>query len=258
MNQDAIQYVAFELIRIDDFQNCRRTITDIGEIAASIKTTGLLHPLTVRKVGEDDYVLRAGFRRYAALEKLNLTEVGFEVVPVLILEGPEKDDSIINLGENILQKSLSWLQVADAVARLFDEGHPVQELADKFGKSSSWVSTRIIISRRLSADVLAAVEGEYINLTEALQLSGLAKEEQDAKIEEMLDSPSNYQKMREELRAKRDPRPGIKAIRLQLKELRAYDRPEDAEHRAGVIAALEWAAGTNTVVSNMYHPAASE
>ncbi len=257
MNPDSIQHVPFDLVEVDGFTNCRKELTKIGELSASIKETGLLNPITVREKGGVFYV-RAGFRRFAALQALNKTETGFESIPVRVLDGPEEDDGVINLGENILQESLSWRQVADSVARLHEEGHKVKDLAAKFGKSTSWVGTRIIIAKRMSKLIQAAIEGEYITLTEALQLAGLSKEEQEAKLEAMLDSPSAYAEMRDELRSKRDPRPGIKDLRLRTKEINTYEREEDSDWRAGVRQGLLYAQGADTTIASLFHPPASE
>lgn len=256
MNPDAIQHVPFDSVDIDAFENCRKELTRIDELAASIRETGLLNPITVREKDGVFYV-RAGFRRFAAIQELNKTDFGFEQIPVRVLDGPEEDDGIVNLGENILQESLSWRVVADAVARLKDEGHSVADLATKFGKSQSWVSTRIVIAKKLSKLVQAAVEGEYLTLTEALQLAGLDKAEQEERLEQMLDNPKAYADMRAELRSKRDPRPGIKELRLRTKELNDYRQEEDAEWRAGVRQGLLYAQGADTTLASLFHPPTS-
>ena len=66
MNPNAIQHVPFDLVETDGFENCRKELTKIGELAASIKETGLLNPITVRE-RDGAYYVRAGFRRFAAL-----------------------------------------------------------------------------------------------------------------------------------------------------------------------------------------------
>ena len=64
--------VDIDAIVVDSDTNPRRRLRNVDELAASIRTYGLLQPLVVREVGgpRDQYLLVAGHRRRAALKLL--------------------------------------------------------------------------------------------------------------------------------------------------------------------------------------------
>ncbi len=112
----------------------------LAELAASIKTRGLLQPLVVRRVG-DHYELLAGERRFRAAQM-----VGLDRLPALIREG---DDPLeIALIENLQREDLSPLEESEALAALIERhGYSHREIGDLLGKSRPYVSNMLALTK---------------------------------------------------------------------------------------------------------------
>lgn len=110
--------------------------TALTELANSIKTQGLIQPITVRPIGSGRYEIIAGERRYRASELAGLTEV-----PVIIKEIDDHHALSIALIENIQREDLNPLEEAQGIQRLIREFNYTHEsCALAIGRSRSAVS----------------------------------------------------------------------------------------------------------------------
>ncbi|PLX74416.1 MAG: chromosome partitioning protein ParB [Azoarcus sp.] len=111
-----------------------RTRMDPGsleELAASIKAQGVMQPILVRLVGEDEYEIIAGERRWRAAQIAGLDEV-----PCLVREIPDEAALAMSLIENIQREDLNPLEEAGGIQRLIDEfAMTHQQAADAVGRS---------------------------------------------------------------------------------------------------------------------------
>ena len=88
----------------------RKNLGDIGALMESMKTHGLLNPITVTNKGE----LIAGHRRLESAKRL-----GWEYVDVVVLDEPDAIEKLeIEIEENTQRKALSPDELADAYVRL--------------------------------------------------------------------------------------------------------------------------------------------
>jgi len=116
-----------------------RTRMDEGslyELAASIRSQGVMQPILVRPVGADRYEIIAGERRFRAAQMAGLTEV-----PVLVKQVPDTAALAMALIENIQREDLNPLEEAQGVQRLireFDFTH--EQAAAAIGRSRSATS----------------------------------------------------------------------------------------------------------------------
>jgi ParB family transcriptional regulator, chromosome partitioning protein len=105
----------------------------LAELAASIRTQGLMQPLLVRPVDRDRYELIAGERRWRAAQM-----AGLEEVPALVREVPDDATLAMALIENIQREDLNPMEEAAGVQRLIDEFKMTHEqAADSVGRSRS-------------------------------------------------------------------------------------------------------------------------
>ena len=88
----------------------------LAELAASIRSQGLMQPLLVRPVDRDRYELIAGERRWRAAQM-----AGLEEVPVLVREVADEAALALSLIENIQRENLNPMEEAAGVQRLIDE-----------------------------------------------------------------------------------------------------------------------------------------
>jgi ParB family chromosome partitioning protein len=105
----------------------------LAELAASIRSQGLMQPLLVRAVDRDRYELIAGERRWRAAQM-----AGLEEVPVLVRDVPDDAALAMSLIENIQRENLNPMEEAAGVQRLVDEFRMTHEqAADAVGRSRS-------------------------------------------------------------------------------------------------------------------------
>jgi ParB family chromosome partitioning protein len=140
----------------------------LAELAASIKTRGLLQPIVVRRL-TDGYRLLAGERRFRAA-----TLAGLDRVPALIRDGD--DDLEVALIENLQREDLSPLEEAEALALLIERHeYSHREVADLLGKSRPYVSNTLALNK-LPESVKADLHREGLNLSREI-LMGIARQE---------------------------------------------------------------------------------
>lgn len=143
----------------------------LKELAASIKGTGLIQPIVVRKIG-DQFEIIAGERRWRASKLAGLSEV-----PVVIRELSDKDAFAIALVENIQREDLNPLEEASAYRRLVDEfGFTQNELAETVGKSRSGVANTMRLLQLPTAVQNYVISGQ-LSAGHARSLIGFSKSE---------------------------------------------------------------------------------
>jgi ParB family chromosome partitioning protein len=105
----------------------------LAELAASIRSQGLMQPLLVRPVDRERYELIAGERRWRAAQM-----AGLEEVPALVREVPDDAALAMSLIENIQRENLNPMEEAAGIQRLVEEFKMTHEqAADAVGRSRS-------------------------------------------------------------------------------------------------------------------------
>lgn len=114
----------------------------LSELCESIKSYGILNPLTVR-ARNGGYELVAGERRLRAAKLAGLTEV-----PCILLDIDIQDSNLIALIENLQRRDLDFIEEAAGIARLMQQYHlSQQEAARRLGKSQSAVANKLRLLR---------------------------------------------------------------------------------------------------------------
>jgi ParB family transcriptional regulator, chromosome partitioning protein len=115
----------------------------LEELAASIRESGMVQPILVRRAGGERYQIIAGERRWRAAQAL-----GMAAVPVVVRD--VADDRLLELAlvENIQREELSPLEEAQAFHRLQEELRLTQEeVARKVGRDRSTVANTLRLLR---------------------------------------------------------------------------------------------------------------
>ena len=124
----------------------RREFDEAGvkELAESIRSEGLLQPVTVRKV-KDGYELIAGERRFRAFKLL-----GQKTITARVLEASDNASAVLALVENLQRTDLNPVEEALGVASLMRDFNLTQEaVADRLGKPRASIANLV---RLLSLD----------------------------------------------------------------------------------------------------------
>jgi ParB family chromosome partitioning protein len=140
----------------------------LRELADSITAQGMVQPIVVRPVGERQYEIIAGERRWRAAQIAGLADV-----PVVIYEVDDQSAMAMALIENIQRDDLNPLEEAGALHRLlneFDLTH--QQVAQAVGKSRTTV-TNLIRLLDLNLEVKEMVERGEIEMGHARALLAL-------------------------------------------------------------------------------------
>lgn len=153
----------------------RREFDDdsLAELAASIKQQGVLQPLIVRKLDEQQFEILAGERRWRAAQLAELTEV-----PVIIKKVDNETAMAIALVENLQREDLNSLDQAHAMQRLISECDLThQQVADLLGKSRTAVSNFVRLLS-LSEEVKQRLQQRLLDMGHARALLTLSHEKQ--------------------------------------------------------------------------------
>lgn len=116
--------------------NPRKNIGDVTDLAASIKTNGLLTPLSVVPNGER-YRVIAGHRRLAACK-----QAGIGAVPCFVLQLDPLQQLEAMVTENCQREQLTVLEEADAIQGMLDLGATTASVAHRLGRSGDYVRDR--------------------------------------------------------------------------------------------------------------------
>lgn len=143
----------------------------IDELAASIKTHGILQPIVVRRRSEHQYEIVAGERRWRASQRAGLTEIDAVVIDIA-----EKDTLTVALVENVQRRDLNAIEEAEAYHRLHTElGYSQAEIAQAVGKERATVANALRLLK-LPQSVRQMVLNDEISMGHARALLSLEDE----------------------------------------------------------------------------------
>jgi len=158
--------------------NPRRSFNEaaLSELAASIRSQGVLSPLLVRPVSQNTYEIVAGARRYRAAQR-----GGVEHVPVRIVELTDAQALETSIVENLQRRDVHPLDEAQgfaALMRLEEPKYSIEQIGAKCGKSPSYIAARLRLTELAPAAVEAFTKDE-IGVGHALLLAKLQPHEQE-------------------------------------------------------------------------------
>lgn len=141
---------------------------ELMNLAKSIKTYGLIQPLTVRSLGGDKFQLISGERRMRASKIAGLTEV-----PAYVRIADDQAMLEMALVENIQRADLNSVEVAISYQRLIDECELThEELSHRVGKNRSTI-TNYIRLLKLPPVIQNAVKKDQLSMGHARALAGV-------------------------------------------------------------------------------------
>jgi ParB family chromosome partitioning protein len=160
--------------RLDQLETGRyqpRTKMDEGalaELAASIRSQGLMQPILVRPITGERYEIIAGERRWRAARIAELDEV-----PIVVRDVPDRSALAMALIENIQREDLNPLEEASGLQRLVEEFRLThQEVADAVGRSRTAV-TNLLRLLSLQRPVQELVQAGTLEMGHARALLAL-------------------------------------------------------------------------------------
>ena len=144
----------------------------LAELADSIRTLGLIQPITVKRDGEK-YLIISGERRWRASQL-----AGIETLPAYIRDVDDENLHAMALVENIQREDLNAIEIALGLKRLIEECGLTQDaLADKVGKKRSTVANYLRLLNLPNEVQLALKEG-LISAGHAKAIASLSERKQ--------------------------------------------------------------------------------
>lgn len=188
-NRPTIRRGGIIYLRIDDISpnpvQPRKIFDDdaLKELSESIRSYGILNPLTVRLRG-GKYELVAGERRLRAARLAGLREV-----PCILLDVNMEDASLIALVENLQRRDLDFIEEAVGINRLIRMfGMSQEEAARRIGKSQSAVANKLRLLK-LPQDILDSLRANGLTERHGRALLRLPRaEEQRAALEFIIEN----------------------------------------------------------------------
>ncbi len=146
------------------------------ELADSIRTFGLIQPITVRRKGDGKYQIISGERRYRASIMAGMD------MPAYIRDASEQGMLEMAIVENIQRENLDPIEVAMSYQRLMEECRLTQEqMADRVGKKRASVANQLRLLK-LPAKVQHDLKVGLVSVGHAKVLLGV----EDPSAQEML------------------------------------------------------------------------
>ena len=144
-----IIYKKLDEITVTREERQRSDVSNVKELAESMRRLGLIHPITVTRGNE----LVAGERRLLAAK-----ELGWESIAACILEDlPDEDRLLVQLEENIRRKDISWQDRVEAVCTIADiltQDHEMshKKMGEYMGQSATTLGEHLQIGRAIAGD----------------------------------------------------------------------------------------------------------
>ena len=153
----------------------------IGELAESIKSLGIIQPVTVRKVDRNQYQLVTGERRYRAAKS-----IGFDRIPAYVRIANDQEALEMALVENIQRRDLDPIEIALSYQRLIDEIQLTQnQLSERVGKKRSTVANYIRLLK-LDPIIQTGMRDGFLSMGHGRALINVEESEKQLEIYEKI------------------------------------------------------------------------
>lgn len=172
-----LQRIPISRIRPNPFQP-RREIdtTELAELEQSLKSSGLLQPITVRRRG-DAFELIAGERRFRAASNLGWTEIS-----AIVRDYDDRTMLVLALVENLQRADLNAIEEARGYRRLIEDFQLTQQqVAEAVGKDRTTV-TNLLRVLTLPEEVQQLVETGALTSGHARALLALSADHSPSEV----------------------------------------------------------------------------
>ncbi|MDD4054441.1 MAG: ParB/RepB/Spo0J family partition protein [Bacteroides sp.] len=149
----------------------------LNELATSIAEIGIIQPITLRQISDNEYQIIAGERRYRASQK-----AGLKTVPAYIRTADDENMMEMALIENIQREDLNAVEIALAYQHLIDEYELTQErLSERISKNRATIANYLRLLK-LPAPVQMALKKREIDMGHARALLTLKETKLQVKL----------------------------------------------------------------------------
>jgi ParB family chromosome partitioning protein len=189
-----------ELQKIQPNPEQPRTIFEeetLQELATSIRSLGVIQPITLREIGQDQYMIISGERRYRAS-----LMAGLDSIPAYIKTAADENVVEMALIENIQREDLNSIEIALAYQKLIDNyGLTQEKLSERVGKKRATIANYLRLLK-LPAEIQMGLKDRKIDMGHARALIPIEDPEvQLALYEQILEEGLSVRNVEEIVRA---------------------------------------------------------
>lgn len=184
--------------------NPRKTFDDakLEELAQNIEEQGLLQPITVRKISDEEthideetgevvsieprYEIVCGERRFRAWNLLANKSSKYNEIPCIIREMTDEQAFDAMITENLQRQDVDPVEEAIAFSLLLENGNAIEDIAIRFGKSIRFVQDRVKL-KGLIPELIEMLRKDLIPISGAMLLAKLDADAQKEFLEDEID-----------------------------------------------------------------------
>lgn len=184
--------------------NPRKTFDDakLEELAQNIEEQGLLQPITVRKINDEEthideetgevvsieprYEIVCGERRFRAWNLLANKSSKYNEIPCIIREMTDEQAFDAMITENLQRQDVDPVEEAIAFSLLLENGNAIEDISIRFGKSIRFVQDRVKL-KGLIPELIEMLRKDLIPISGAMLLAKLDTESQRKFLEDEID-----------------------------------------------------------------------
>lgn len=169
----------------------------LHELAVSIKQLGVIQPITLRKIDDENYQIIAGERRYRASMIAQLKSI-----PAYVKTADDENVMEMALIENIQREDLNSIEVALAYQNLIETYSLTQEqLSERIGKKRTTIANYLRLLK-LPAEIQVAIRDKRIDMAHARTLVTIENPEVQLEVYKLiLNEDLSVRKVEEYVRA---------------------------------------------------------
>ena len=191
------------------------------ELAESIKTLGIIQPITVRKLDNNKYQLVSGERRLRAARSIKL-----KTIPTYVRIANDQEILEMALVENIQRRDLDPIEIALSYNRLVEEINLTQkQLSQRVGKKRSTVANYMRLLK-LDPIIQSGIRDGFLSMGHGRALINVEQQEKQLKIYEKIISKGlsvrNTEKLVQKLKS------GVKNGKTNYKTTTIYNDTKNA------------------------------
>ncbi|HLZ32782.1 MAG TPA: ParB/RepB/Spo0J family partition protein [Nitrospira sp.] len=150
---------------------------ELSELAASLKQSGLLQPVLVRRKGDGMYELISGERRWRAAR-----EAGLETIQAVIRNCSDEESILLALVENLQREDLNPMETARAYQRMMNEFGLTQDIiAQRVGCERSSIAN-IVRLLNLPLEVQQLIESNQLSTGHAKVILGISSPTEQQRV----------------------------------------------------------------------------
>ncbi|HRO97629.1 MAG TPA: ParB/RepB/Spo0J family partition protein [Ferruginibacter sp.] len=164
--------------------------SEMQELTDSIRSEGVIQPILVRPKGKG-YMLVCGERRYRASLAVQALHKDRNTIPCMVREISDAKALDLQIIENLQRKDVHPMEEAASISKMIERGDKVEEIAEKIGKSTSYVVKRAKLND-LVKDAQELFFAGKMTITVAIQMARLEPEIQTEILEDEL--PKDWRK----------------------------------------------------------------